>query len=124
VKWLIENLGKIVVHALQQEPLLGCFFSGLFEFPALFSALSKINVRCSYIVNESFLMHLNLVKAKAPNVAIETFKDLEDYMKGIIERHVESVPPGLGSREELRAEILSGMTTTWHLVSPQFQYRW
>jgi hypothetical protein len=121
---LIENLGKIVIHALQQEPLLGCFFSRLFEFPALFSASSKINVRCSYIVNKSFLMHLNLVKAKAPNVVIETFKDLEDYMKEIIERHVESVPPGLGSREELRAEILSGMTATWHFVSPQFQHRW
>ena len=45
-------------------------------------------------------------------------------MKEIIESHVEAVPPGLGSREELRREILDGMTATWHLVSPQFQRRW
>lgn len=71
-----------------------------------------------------FLKSLNSVKAKAPNVTIKKFRDLEDYMKGIIERHVESVPPGVGSREELRAEILNGMTATWHLVSPQFQHEW
>lgn len=69
-----------------------------------------------YIVNESILMHL---KAKAPNVAIEKFEDLENCLKGMIEQHVESVPP-VGSREKLSADILSGMTATWHLVSPQF----
>jgi hypothetical protein len=53
-------------------------------------------------------------------VPIDTLKDLEEHMKGIIERQVESVPPGLGSREELKAEILDGMTATWRLVSPQF----
>jgi hypothetical protein len=53
------------------------------------------------------------------------FKDFEDYMKQTIERHVESMPRlALGSREELRAEILNGMMTTWHLVSPQFQHSW
>ena len=57
----------------------------------------------------------NLVKANAPNVALEKYEDLENYMKGLIERHVELVPPGLGSREKLRAEIINGMTATWHL---------
>jgi hypothetical protein len=123
VKWLIENLGKIVIHGLQQEPLVGCSFSGSFEFPASFLVSLKINVRCSYIVDETFLIHLNLIKAKAPNVAIKKFKDIEDFMKQIIDRRLESVPLALGSREELQAEILNGMTTTWHLVSSQFQ-RW
>jgi hypothetical protein len=74
------------------------------------------------IDDETFLMHL--VKAKAPNVTIKKFKDFEDYMKGLIERHVESLPPTRRPREELKAEILNGMTTTWHLVSPQFRYSW
>ena len=113
-----------MIQGLRREPLVGCSFSGLFEFPASFSGSSKINVRRSYIVNENFLIHLNLIKAKASDVAVEKFKDLEDYMKGIIERHVELVPPTLGSRDELRAEILNGMTATWHLVSPQFQHSW
>ena len=74
----------------------------------------------------TFLYISNLVKAKAPKVAIVKLQDLEEYMQGIIEQHLEpeSVPPTLGSREELRAEILNGMTATWHLVSPQFQYSW
>jgi hypothetical protein len=54
-------------------------------------------------------------------VPIEKFEDLEKLMKGIIDRHVELVPPALGGREELKAEILDGMKATWHLVSPQFQ---
>jgi hypothetical protein len=124
VKWLIENLGKIVINGLQREPLVGCSFSGLFEFPASFSVSLKINVRCSYTVNETFLIHLNLIKAKTPNLVIKKFKDFEDYMKQIFERHVESVPLALGSREELQGEILIGMVTTWHLVSPQFQHSW
>ncbi|KAF8313032.1 hypothetical protein F5887DRAFT_930200, partial [Amanita rubescens] len=103
VKWLIENLGKIVIHGLQQEPLVGCSFSGSFEFPASFSVSLKIN-------------------AKTPDVAIKKFKDIEEYMKQTIERRVESVPLALGLREELQAEILNGMMTTWHLVSPQFQH--
>jgi hypothetical protein len=106
---------------MQKQPLLSCSFSCLAEFPASFSASSKINVCCSYIIHGSFLM---FVKAKAPNVGFKKFKDLEDYIRGLIEQHVESVPPTLGSREELRAEILSGMTATWHLVSPQFQHIW
>ena len=64
------------------------------------------------------------IKAKAPNVTITKFQDLEDYMKGLIKQHVESVLPGVGSREELRAEILNGMTATWHLILPQFQHEW
>ena len=63
-------------------------------------------------------------QAKAPNAAIEKFKDLEDHMEGMIDQYVVSVPPGLGSREELKTEILHGLTATWHLVSPQFQYSW
>jgi hypothetical protein len=54
-------------------------------------------------------------------VAIKNFNDLEIYMKSLVEQHLDSVPPGLRPREELRAEIIQGMTTTWHLVSPQFQ---
>jgi hypothetical protein len=54
-------------------------------------------------------------------VAIKEFKDLEIYMKGLIEQHLDSIPPVLRPREELRAEIIHGMTATWHLVSPQFQ---
>ena len=80
------------------------------------SALHSKSSRKSDII----LMQNN-VKAKAPDVEINNFKDLEDYMNGIVAQHVESVPPALGSREELKAEILSGMTATWHLVSPQFQ---
>ena len=73
---------------------------------------------------ESFLMYTHLVKANAPDVTIEKLEDFEDHMKGLIERHVESVPPALGSRQELRTEILNGMTATWRLVSPQFQHSW
>jgi hypothetical protein len=42
-------------------------------------------------------------------------------MKGLVEHHLDSVPLAKMSREQLRAEIISGMTATWHLVSPQFQ---
>lgn len=42
-------------------------------------------------------------------------------MKGLVEQHLDSVPLAMRSREELRAEIIDGMTATWHLVSPQFQ---
>ena len=68
-------------------------------------------------------MHLNLVKVKAPSMAIEKFKDLEDCMKGMIEQHVESVPVVV-SRETLSADIRDGMTATWRLVSPQFRTGW
>jgi hypothetical protein len=123
-EWLIKNLGEIVMCEMQKEPLLGCSFSCLTEFSASFSASSKIDVCCSYIVHESFLKYMNIIKAGAPDMAFEKFKDLEDHMKGLIERHVESVPSTPGLREELRAEILNGMTATWHLVSPQFQHSW
>ena len=53
-------------------------------------------------------------------MTINKFKDLESYMKGLVEQHLDSVPLAMRSREELRAEIIDGMTTTWHLVSPQF----
>ena len=66
-------------------------------------------------------MYLNVVKAKAPNVAIKTFKDLELCMKGQVEQHLDLVPLAKRLREELRAEIINGMTATWYLVSPQFQ---
>jgi hypothetical protein len=123
---LIDNLGNIVIQDVQKEPLLDCSFSWHFEFPALFSVSSKINVSgcCPYITLESCLIPSNLVKSKAPDVPIKDFKDLEEYLKGIIEQHVESVPPALGAREELKAEILDGMTATWHLVSCQFQHAW
>ena len=68
-------------------------------------------------------MHLNLLKEKAPNVAVKKFKHLEDYMKGIVERHLETIPT-LVSRGKSRAEILNGMRATWHLLSPQFQHSW
>jgi hypothetical protein len=99
-------------------------FSKLVEFPASFSASSKINVSYYYITFESSLVDSNLLKSEAPYVPIKTFKHLEEHMKGTIERHVDSVPPALGSREQLKAEILNGMTATWHLVSPQFQHSW
>jgi hypothetical protein len=67
-------------------------------------------------------MH-DLLKWEASEVRIRKVKDLEEYMKGIIERHVESVPPALGSREELKTEIIDGMMATWGLVSPQLQHR-
>ena len=54
-------------------------------------------------------------------MAIETFENLEIFMKGLVEQHLDSVPLAKKSREQLRAEIISGMTATWHLVSPQFQ---
>jgi hypothetical protein len=67
---------------------------------------------------------LNFVKLTAPYIPIENFEDFETNMKGMIERHLESVPPALGSREELKAAILDGMTGTWRLVSPQFKHNW
>jgi hypothetical protein len=70
------------------------------------------------------LMYSHLAKLEAPEVLIDKFKDLEKFMIGIIDRHVESVPPALGSRERLKEEILNGMTATWCLVSPQFQHHW
>jgi hypothetical protein len=54
-------------------------------------------------------------------VAIKKFEHLEIWMKGLVEQHLDSVPLAVRSREELRAEIINGMTATWHLVSPQFQ---
>ena len=54
-------------------------------------------------------------------MAINNFEDLEIYMNGLVEQHLDSVPLAMGSREELRAEIINGMTATWQLVSPQFQ---
>jgi hypothetical protein len=104
---------------VKQEPLLGCSFSGLFELPASFSALSQINVCYFCIDMASVLIHSNIVKANTPGVAIGTFKALDGYMKGMVEQHVEHVPL---ARDALRAEILDGMTTTWQLMSPQFQH--
>ena len=77
----------------------------------------------SILIFESILLHLNLLKEKAPNVAVKKSKHLEDYMKGIVERRLETMST-LVSRGELRAEILNGMTATWHLLSPQFQHSW
>jgi hypothetical protein len=57
-------------------------------------------------------------------VPITTLDALEGYVTGIIDQHINSVPPGLGSKVELKAEILDGMNTTWELVSPQFQHDW
>jgi hypothetical protein len=59
-------------------------------------------------------MYSNLIKSEAP---LENYKDLENYMKGIIERHADSVPLPAGRRDELKDEILIGMKHTWHLVS-------
>lgn len=105
-RWLIDNLGKIVVVKMKEAPLLDddSAFSKNVEFPPLFSVscASKINWR-------SFRL-----------VSMEKYNDLEQYMISVVERHVESVPPALGSREQLKAEILTGMTATWHLLSPQF----
>lgn len=54
-------------------------------------------------------------------MAIEKFQDLEIYMNKLVEQHLDSVQPlAMRSREELRVEIISGMTATWRLVSPQF----
>jgi hypothetical protein len=66
-------------------------------------------------------MFSNHVKATAPSVAIEKYKDLEDYMKGIIERHVQLVAVAPGSAEGFRTDILNGMTDTWHIVLSQSQ---
>ena len=60
-------------------------------------------------------------------MAIKKFQDFEDYMELKIIEYIDSVllvPLALGSRAELWAEILKGMMTTWHLVSPQFQHSW
>ena len=55
---------------------------------------------------------------------IETYEDFREYMNGLMERHVESVPPFLGTSEKLKEEIQDGMETTFCLLSPQFQESW
>jgi hypothetical protein len=37
-------------------------------------------------------------------------------MKGILERDVQIIPGVLGSKEDLKAEILDSMKQTWRLV--------
>jgi hypothetical protein len=57
-------------------------------------------------------------------VPITTLYTFEGYVEGIINQHINLVPPGLGSKAELKEEILDGMKTTWELLSPQFQHDW
>lgn len=97
--WLMESLGKIVIRKVNEAPFLDSSLSELLEFPASFSVSSKFN-------------------SETPYVLIRRYKDLEEYMKRIIERHIDSVPPAFGSREDLKADILGGMKWTWCLVSP------
>jgi hypothetical protein len=96
-------------------------FSKRVEFPIMFSASSKINVSFITLLSGMYSRH---VKSETRKVPVKKYSDLEKYMTRVIERHVESVPPALGSRNELKAEILNGMTATWILVSPQFQHNW
>lgn len=106
-KWLIDNLGKVVMLQMKEASFLDCSFSEHVEFPPGFSA------SCA-----------QKIQSRISNVPIETYTELEQYMIAIIEHHVELVPPALGPREQLKAEILNGMTATWHHVSPQFQRNW
>jgi hypothetical protein len=108
---------------MEDAPFLNSSFSILAEFPPSFSVSSKIKVSCQYISFANALMSSNfVVKSEAPDVPINTYKDMEEYMGALINRHVESVP--IGSEEDLRAEILNGMGHTWRLISPQFLHRW
>jgi hypothetical protein len=63
-------------------------------------------------------------KSKAPNVCLKKYEDFEECMNSLIERHVESVPPVLGTRGKAEGEIRDGMEATWRLVSPQFKHSW
>ena len=69
-------------------------------------------------------IYSNLAKFKAPNLLLENFSHVEEYMKGLIERRVQMVPVSPGSREEYKAEILNGMTDTWRLVLAQSQTKY
>lgn len=103
-RWLVEKLGMIVARMVGEQPFFVTSFSEVIEFPASFSATSRIEPKDSV----------------AP---IRTYKDLEECMKAIIERHVTSVPLStVGLKHELKADILKGMKLTWRLMFPQLMH--
>jgi hypothetical protein len=94
---LIEQLGQVVKDMVERDPFFNTTISKVIEFPASFSVSSKIDLT-------------------APVEPITTYEDLESYMKGILERDVQIIPGVLGSKEDLKAEILDSMKQTWRLV--------
>ena len=47
-RWMIENLGRIVIREVEKESFVGGSFSGLLEFPPSFSVASKQDVSLSH----------------------------------------------------------------------------
>ena len=52
-RWLTENLGKIVIDAVEEEPFFAISISEVVEFPSLFSVSSRINVSDYYNAQET-----------------------------------------------------------------------
>src|ERR1700729_1499176 len=96
--------------------------SNLANFPAWFSVSSINNVSYHGITFESFLIMASYFKYSDAVGSSELCKvtptQLDQHMMKVIENHAARVSRwGLGSRAEVKADILDGMWRTWRSVS-------